>query len=82
MKKENSSCSLKGIFVVIGALVSIAALAVVVYTVFKKYFKVTFECDGGCDGCEDECFCDGEDGFCDPIFCDDEDEADEDEDAE
>lgn len=80
MKKENSSCTLKGIFVVIGALVSLAALAVVVYTIFKKYFKVTFECDGGCDGC-DECFCD-EDEFCDPICCDDEDDTDEDEDAE
>ncbi len=81
MKKENSSCTLKSIFVVIGALVSLAALAVVVYTIFKKYFKVTFECDGSCDGCEDECF-DDEDACYEPICCcDDIDDA-EDEDAE
>ena len=23
--------------------------------VFKKYFKVTFECDGDCDSCDEEC---------------------------
>ena len=68
MKNENSSISLKGIFVVIGALVSIAALVVVVYTVFKKYFKVTIECDGCCDACEDECFAD-EDTCYEPICC-------------
>lgn len=67
MKNENTSL-LKGIFVAIGALVSIAALAVVVYTVFKKYFKVTFECDGCCDACEDECFAD-EDTCYEPICC-------------
>lgn len=80
MKKENSSCSLKGIFVVIGALVSLAALAVVVYTIFKKYFKVTFECDGGCDDC-DEGFCDP-DEFWDPVCGDDDCDTDENEDAE
>ena len=86
MKKDNTSL-LKGIFVAIGALVSIAALVVVVYTVFKKYFKVTFECDGCCDCCEDECFAD-EDACYEPIcYCEDEEEvveeaADEAEDAE
>lgn len=82
MKKEST---LKGIFVVIGALVSIAALVVVVYTVFKKYFKVTFECDG-CDCCDDECFAD-EDACYEPICCCEDEEtveeaADEAEDAE
>ena len=47
MKKEKSTIeTLKVIFVVIGAVVSLAALAAVVYTIFKKYFQVTFECDG------------------------------------
>ncbi len=64
MKKESA---LKTIFVVIGALVSIAALVVVVYTVFKKYFKVTFEC-GDCDCCDEGCFED-EDACYEPICC-------------
>ena len=84
MKKDNSSL-LKTVFVAIGALVSIAALGVVVYTVFKKYFKVTFECDGCCDACEDDCFAD-EDACYEPICCcEDEEiaeEAEEVEDAE
>lgn len=81
MKKDNASL-LKGIFVAIGALVSIAALVLVVYTVFKKYFKVTFECDGCCDCCEDECFAD-EDGCCEPIiYTEDDDEPADEEEAE
>ena len=80
MKKENTSL-LKGIFVAIGAIVSIAALGVVVYTVFKKYFKVTFECDGCCDCCEDECFED-EDACYEPICCCEEEAAEEVEEAE
>ena len=57
MKKEKSTIeTLKVIFVVIGAVVSLAALAAVVYTIFKKYFQVTFECDGDCDDCGDDCF--------------------------
>lgn len=74
MKKEST---LKTIFVVIGALVSLAALVVVVYTVFKKYFKVTFECGGDCDCCDEDCFED-EDACYEPICCcEDEDVADD-----
>ena len=76
MKKDNSSL-LKTIFVAIGALVSIAALVVVVYTVFKKYFKVTFECDA----CEDECFAD-EDACYEPICCCEDEEETAEEEAE
>ena len=56
----------KGIFLAIGVIVSLAALAAVAYTVFKKYFKVTFECDGDCCNCEDECFCEED---VEPICC-------------
>ena len=58
--------TLKVIFIIIGALVSIAALVAVVYTIFKKYFQVTFECDGDCDDCDD-CF-DEEENY-EPICC-------------
>lgn len=58
--------TLKVIFIIIGALVSLTALAAVVYTVFKKYFQVTFECDGDCDDCDD-CF-DEEENY-EPICC-------------
>jgi len=57
----------KGIFLAIGVIVSLAALAAVAYAIFKKYFKVTFECDGDCCDCEDECFCEEEDF--EPICC-------------
>ena len=57
----------KGIFLAIGVFVSLAALAAVAYAIFKKYFKVTFECDGDCCDCEDECFCEEE--AYEPICC-------------
>ena len=54
VKKENDS--LKTVFTVIGVIAAIAAVAVAAYVLFKKYFKITFECDGDCG---DECDCDG-----------------------
>lgn len=58
----------KGIFLAIGVFVSLAALVAVAYAIFKKYFKVTFECDGDCCDCEDECFCEEEESY-EPICC-------------
>ena len=52
--ENKKCCSLKTIFVIVGAVVSIGALVLVLYTVFKKYFKVTFDCDCDCDCCGDE----------------------------
>ena len=78
--ENKKCCSLKTIFMIIGAVVSITAVVAVVYTVFKKYFQVTFDCDGnceGCDGCDDEYFAEDEESY-EPICCcqdDDEDEA-------
>lgn len=69
MKKENNTYeTLKVIFIIIGAVVSIGALVAVAYTVFKKYFQVTFECDGDCcDDCDCGCFEEAE--VCEPICC-------------
>lgn len=72
MKKCDCKVSgetLKTIFVIIGAVVSIAALVAVLYTVFKKYFQVSFECDGDCCDCGEECFADGEEESFEPICC-------------
>jgi len=64
---EKKTCeTLKVLFIIIGAIVSIGALVAVAYTIFKKYFRVTFECGDDCDCCDD-CFdaeCD-----CEPICC-------------
>ena len=62
---ENKN-ALKTFFIIVGALVSITAIAAVLYTVFKKYFTVTFECDD-CDCCGEECF--AEDEEFEPICC-------------
>lgn len=73
MRRERSTFdALKVVFIIIGAVVSIGALVAVAYTVFKKYFQVTFECDGDCCDCEDECF--GEDEEFEPICCCEEEE--------
>ncbi len=77
---EKKNCTLKTIFTVIGALVSIAAVLVVLYTIFKKYCKITFECDGnceGCDGCDEECFEEDCDCFEPICCCQDDDDAEE-----
>lgn len=84
--ENKKNCSLKAIFTIIGAVVSIAALCIVLYNVFKKYFKITFVCDGDCDCCDgccdEECFEDDCEGYEPICCCQDDEEADEDEDAE
>jgi len=66
--KKKLSDGLKALFIVVGAVVTITAIAVTLYNIFKKYFKISFECntgnaydcfDGACDDCEPEVsFCD------------------------
>ena len=75
MKNENRDGLLKTLFVVIGALVSIAGLIALAYVLFKKYFQVTFECegDGGIEEDEDP-FAEDEDKPFEPICCCDGDE--------
>lgn len=54
---EKKTGVLRTIFIIVGIVVTLAAAALVVYKVFKKYFKITFEC-GDANICEDDCFCD------------------------
>ena len=75
MKKNNAGEVLKVIFIIIGAVVSIGALIAVVYTVFKKYFQVTFECDGNCCDCGEDCFGDEDESFEPVCTCEDDEEA-------
>ena len=78
MRNDNRSGEfLRTLFVIIGVLVSISALAVVAYSLFKKYFQVTFDCgDEGesFDADDDDYFADEEDEAFEPILCCDEDE--------
>ena len=39
MEKSNKRSSLSTFFIIIGAIVSIGAILVMLYTFFKKYFK-------------------------------------------
>ena len=68
--EKNKRSSLSTFFIIIGAVVSIGAILVMLYTFFKKYFKISFECDG--DG-DTECFDDEDfdegDGSYEPICC-------------
>ncbi len=74
MEKRNDA--LKVIFTIIGVIVSVGALLAVAYALFKKHFKVTFDCDGDCCDCDcEDCFGDCEEDI-EPICCC-EDEAEE-----
>ncbi len=73
---ENKNSTLKTLLVVVGAIVCVGTAAALLYTFFKKHFKVTFACDG-CDDCDCEC-CEGfEDGIetYEPICCCEEEEC-------
>jgi len=64
------SDGLKALFIIVGAIVTIGAVLAVLYSLFKKYFKITFE-----TGADDCCDCFGDDcGSCEPIcYCGDDD---------
>lgn len=75
-ENKKASDGLRALFVIVGAVVTIGAVVAVLYSLFKKYFKITFETGS------DDCDCFGEDCTCEPVCycgCDDEDcdEADE-----
>ncbi|MBQ1503067.1 MAG: hypothetical protein IIZ35_03610, partial [Clostridia bacterium] len=44
--EKKMSDGLKALFVVVGAIVTVGTIAVVLYNVFKKFFKITVECEG------------------------------------
>ena len=76
MKNENRDGLLKSLFVVIGALVSITVLIALAYSLFKKYFQVTFECDGDGGIADDgDPFAEDEDKPYEPICCCDDEDA-------
>ena len=76
MRNENRDGFFKTLFIVVGASVSICAMVAIAYVLFKKFFQVTFECegDGGIED-EDDPFAEDEDRAFEPICCCDEDEA-------
>ena len=87
--EKKMSDGLKALFVVVGAIVTVGTIAVVLYNVFKKFFKITVECEG-----DDEDYFDDFDEYdpvCSPDACascdkieeeDDEDEDDEEDEDE
>ncbi len=77
MKQERSDGLLKSLFIFIGVVASVCAIAVVAYSLFKKYFQVTFDCgdDSAGAGPDDEdYFADEEDEPFEPICCEEEEE--------
>lgn len=68
---ENKNSTLKTLLIVVGAIVCVGTAVALLYTFFKKHFKVTFACDG-CDDCDCDC-CEGfDDDFTDyvePVCC-------------
>ena len=67
-ENKRYSDGLKALFIVVGAIVTIGAVVAVLYSLFKKYFKITFETGGDC------CDCFGDDDNCEPIcYCGDDD---------
>ena len=79
-KKEKKSCdALKTVLIVIGAIVAVAGVAAALYSIFRKYFKVTFECGTVND---EECFAEDDDNFEPLCFCGDADEEDEEDEKE
>lgn len=74
-ENKKGSDALKGLFIVVGAIVTIGAVVAVLYGLFKKYFKITFE-----TGADDCCDCFGDDCGCEPICYCGEDDIDDTED--
>lgn len=67
-KKESNG--LRTLLVIIGAVVSLAAIFAALYMFFKKYFKISFECDDDLDECDcNGCFVEEDDKRYEPI-CD------------
>ncbi len=65
-KEEKNFSVLRTVLIIAGIVVVLMTAMVVLYKVFKKYFRVTLEC-GDCDICDGDCFC--EDGDFEPECC-------------
>ena len=67
MREEKRITVGKVIVVSATVAVAVAAAVFVLYRLFKKYFKITFDC-GDCEACGDECFCDDFDPDCEEDY--------------
>lgn len=47
MENKKYTDGLKTLFVIVGAIVTIGAVALTLYSIFKKFFKISFECNTG-----------------------------------
>ena len=83
--KKKCTDGLKALFIIVGAVVTISAILITLYNIFKKYFKISFETgtgnvydsfDGAYDDCEPQvsfCDCGGMECSCgDELFESDE----------
>ena len=45
----NKKCAdwLKTLFIIVGAVVTVSAVVITLYNIFKKFFKISFECNTG-----------------------------------
>ena len=59
-KNSNKASVLRAIFITVGVIVTVLTTLVVLYKVFKKYFRITLEC-GDCSICDDDCFIEEDD---------------------
>ena len=76
-KNEKKISIIKVVAITSTVVLSVLAIGAVLYKLFSKYFKITFECDSNCEDCVEGCCCDeAEDVLCDcGCGCECEDEA-------
>jgi len=59
-KKKEENSVLKAVLITAGVVITIVAALAVLYKVFKKHFKITFECED-CDFCDNDTICSDDD---------------------
>lgn len=60
-KKDNI---LKIVAITSTVVLSVIAIGAILYKLFTKYFKITFECDNNCEDCVEGCCCEAEEVLC------------------
>ena len=68
--RNNKNSILKIVAITSTVVLSILAIGAILYKLFTKYFKITFECDNNCEDCVEGCCCDEEEVLCDCGCCD------------
>ncbi len=69
--EEKKTSVVKVVLITLGVIAAVGATLAVLYTLFKKYFTITFEC-GDCENCDEDCFEDDL-SFDEPICCEEDD---------